>query len=122
MQMASSTSNSFWVAQGITMSVLISQGFFPGVGAREIGYLYGQYKRLLGKAESSALTGKGLTYGGSKVRLEAAGSGTVYFLARMLESKGDTLQGSVQSPKTLPRWCSPRDGTAGPLCRGRWRC
>ncbi len=66
-----------------------------GVGAREIGYLYGQYKRLLGKAESSALTGKGLTYGGSKVRLEAAGSGTVYFLARMLESKGDTLQGKT---------------------------
>lgn len=39
-----------------------------GVGSREIGYLYGQYKRLMGKAESSALTGKGLTYGGSKVR------------------------------------------------------
>ena len=66
-----------------------------GVGAREIGYLYGQYKRLLGKAESSALTGKGLTYGGSKVRLEAAGSGTVYFLARMLESKGETLEGKT---------------------------
>lgn len=66
-----------------------------GVGAREIGYLYGQYKRLLGKAESSALTGKGLTYGGSKVRLEAAGSGVVYFLARMLESKGDSLEGKT---------------------------
>lgn len=66
-----------------------------GVGAKEIGYLYGQYKRLLGKAESSALTGKGLTYGGSKVRLEAAGSGTVYFLARMLESKGETLEGKT---------------------------
>ena len=66
-----------------------------GVGAKEIGYLYGQYKRLLGKAESSALTGKGLTYGGSKVRLEAAGSGTVYFLARMLESKGDCLEGKA---------------------------
>ena len=66
-----------------------------GVGTREIGYLYGQYKRLLGKAESSALTGKGLTYGGSKVRLEAAGSGTVYFLDRMLESKGDSLEGKT---------------------------
>ncbi len=64
-----------------------------GVGAREIGYLYGQYKRLLGKAESSALTGKGLTYGGSKVRLEAAGSGTVYFLERMVASQGDSLAG-----------------------------
>ena len=66
-----------------------------GVGAREIGYLYGQYKRLLGKAESSALTGKGLTYGGSKIRQEAAGFGTVYFLARMLESKGDSLEGKT---------------------------
>ena len=66
-----------------------------GVGAKEIGYLYGQYKRLLGKAESSALTGKGLTYGGSKVRLEAAGSGTVYFLDRMVESKSDTLKGKT---------------------------
>ena len=66
-----------------------------GVGAREIGYLYGQYKRLLSKAESSALTGKGLTYGGSKVRLEAAGSGTVYFLERMVTSHGDTLAGKT---------------------------
>ena len=66
-----------------------------GVGAKEIGYLYGQYKRLLGKAESSALTGKGLTYGGSKVRLEAAGSGTVYFLDRMVGSQGDTLEGKT---------------------------
>ena len=54
-----------------------------GVGAREIGYLYGEYKRLTGRSESSALTGKGLTYGGSKIRLEAAGFGAVYFLARM---------------------------------------
>ena len=66
-----------------------------GVGAKEIGYLYGQYKRLLSKAESSALTGKGLTYGGSMVRQEAAGSGTVYFLDRMLESKGDSLEGKT---------------------------
>ena len=66
-----------------------------GVGAKEIGYLYGQYKRLLGKAESSALTGKGLTYGGSKVRLEAAGSGTVYFLDRMVTSHGDALAGKA---------------------------
>ena len=64
-----------------------------GVGAREIGYLYGAYKRLSGRAESSALTGKGLTYGGSKVRQEAAGFGTVYFLARMLEHQGEKLEG-----------------------------
>jgi len=64
-----------------------------GVGAREIGYLYGEYKRLTGRSESSALTGKGLTYGGSKIRLEAAGFGAVYFLARMLEHQGETLEG-----------------------------
>jgi glutamate dehydrogenase (NADP+) len=64
-----------------------------GVGMREIGYLYGQYKRIVGKSESSALTGKGLTYGGSKIRQEAAGYGTVYFLARMLEHQGDTMEG-----------------------------
>ena len=66
-----------------------------GVGAREIGYLYGEYKRIVGRAESSALTGKGLTYGGSKVRQEAAGFGTVYFLARMLEHQGDTMEGKT---------------------------
>ena len=64
-----------------------------GVGTREIGYLYGEYKRLTGRAESSALTGKGLTYGGSKVRQEAAGYGPVYFLARMAEQAGETLEG-----------------------------
>ncbi len=64
-----------------------------GVGVREIGYLYGAYKRVTGRAESSALTGKGLTYGGSKIRQEAAGFGTVYFLARMLEHQGETLEG-----------------------------
>ena len=64
-----------------------------GVGTREIGYLYGEYKRLTGRAESGAITGKGLTYGGSKVRQDAAGFGAVYFLARMLEHHGDTLEG-----------------------------
>ncbi len=64
-----------------------------GVGVREIGYLYGQYKRICGRAESSALTGKGLTYGGSKIRQEAAGAGAVYFLSRMLERQGETLRG-----------------------------
>lgn len=64
-----------------------------GVGTREIGYLYGEYKRLTGRAESGAITGKGLTYGGSKVRQDAAGFGAVYFLARMLEHDGDSLEG-----------------------------
>ena len=64
-----------------------------GVSSREIGYLYGEYKRLTGRSESSALTGKGLTYGGSKIRQEAAGFGAVYFLGRMLEHDGQTLEG-----------------------------
>jgi len=64
-----------------------------GVGVREIGYLYGAYKRVKGRAESGALTGKGLTYGGSKIRQEAAGFGTVYFLARMLEHQGESIEG-----------------------------
>ena len=64
-----------------------------GVSSREIGYLYGQYKRLTSRSESSALTGKGLTYGGSKVRQEAAGFGAVYFLNRMLEHRGEKLAG-----------------------------
>ena len=64
-----------------------------GVGAREIGYLYGQYKRISGRAESGALTGKGLTYGGSMIRQEAAGFGAVYFLKRMLEHQNESLNG-----------------------------
>ena len=64
-----------------------------GVGVREIGYLYGAYKRVTGRAESGALTGKGLTYGGSKIRQDAAGFGTVYFLARMLEHQGESIEG-----------------------------
>ena len=64
-----------------------------GVGSREIGFLYGEYKRLTSQAESSALTGKGLTYGGSVIRQEAAGFGTVYFIARMLEHQGETMEG-----------------------------
>jgi len=64
-----------------------------GVGTREIGYLYGEYKRLSGRSESGVLTGKGLTYGGSKVKQEAAGFGAVYFLNRMLQHRNETLEG-----------------------------
>ena len=78
-----------------------------GVGAREIGYLYGQYQRLTSRSESSALTGKGLTYGGSKVRQEAAGFGAVYFLNRMLEHRGEKLEGK----RILGR--VPQGGRAG---------
>lgn len=63
-----------------------------GVGAREIGYMFGQYKRLTGRYEG-VLTGKSLLWGGSLVRKEATGYGTVYFAQYMLEARGDSLQG-----------------------------
>lgn len=66
-----------------------------GVGAREIGYLFGQYKRLRGAYENGVLTGKGLSYGGSLIRPEATGFGAVYFAQRMLELKGDTVSGKT---------------------------
>ncbi|MBF7054807.1 NADP-specific glutamate dehydrogenase [Halomonas sp. KAO] len=65
-----------------------------GVGAREIGYLYGQYKRLTGRYEG-VLTGKGLDWGGSIGRKEATGYGAVYFAQNMLEARGQTLEGKT---------------------------
>ena len=65
-----------------------------GVGAREIGYLYGMYKKLA-RENTGVLTGKGLTFGGSKIRPEATGFGALYFLRQMLEDRGDTLQGKT---------------------------
>ena len=63
-----------------------------GVGAREIGYLYGQYKLLTGRYEG-VLTGKGLNWGGSLTRKEATGYGAVYFAQSMLRSRGEALEG-----------------------------
>ncbi|WP_394524022.1 NADP-specific glutamate dehydrogenase [Lacrimispora sp. JR3] len=63
-----------------------------GVGAREIGYLYGQYKRMTGLYEG-VLTGKGLNYGGSLVRTQATGYGLVYILDEMLKANGKELKG-----------------------------
>ncbi|MEG3766933.1 NADP-specific glutamate dehydrogenase [Alteromonas sp. 14N.309.X.WAT.G.H12] len=65
-----------------------------GVGAREIGYLFGQYKRLTGRYEG-VLTGKGLLWGGSLVRKEATGYGTVYFADYMLNDRKENLQGQT---------------------------
>lgn len=65
-----------------------------GVGAREIGYLFGQYKRLNGY-QSGVLTGKGIGYGGSKVRTEATGYGAVYFMEEMLRDHGLSFAGST---------------------------
>jgi glutamate dehydrogenase (NADP+) len=64
-----------------------------GVGAREIGYLYGQYKRLTGLYEG-VLTGKGLTYGGSLARTQATGYGLIYILDEMLKANDKSLAGS----------------------------
>lgn len=63
-----------------------------GVGGREIGYMYGQYKRITGLYKG-ALTGKGLTYGGSLARMEATGFGLVYLLEEMLRAAGTDLEG-----------------------------
>lgn len=65
-----------------------------GVGAREIGFLYGQYKKVTGLYEG-VLTGKGLTYGGSLVRTQATGYGLVYILDEMLKHHDDTLKGKT---------------------------
>lgn len=64
-----------------------------GVGMREIGYLFGQYKRITNRYESGVLTGKGLTWGGSLVRKEATGYGTVLFAQEMLRTRGIELEG-----------------------------
>lgn len=65
-----------------------------GVGAREIGYLFGQYKRIRGGYPAGVLTGKGILYGGSQARTEATGYGTVYFVNEMLKANQLSLQGS----------------------------
>lgn len=66
-----------------------------GVGAREIGYMFGQYKRLTSSHESGVLTGKGLQYGGSLARKEATGFGCVYFVDEMLKSKDLSFKDST---------------------------
>ena len=65
-----------------------------GTGAREIGFMFGQYKRIRGVYEG-VLTGKGLSYGGSLARKEATGYGLLYITQEMLKSKGDSLQGKT---------------------------
>ncbi len=64
-----------------------------GVGGREIGYLFGQYKRITNRYESSVITGKGVTWGGSLVRTEATGYGTVLFTNEMLRTRGQDFDG-----------------------------
>tara|TARA_R100000005_G_scaffold95321_1_gene76358 strand:+ start:2279 stop:3628 length:1350 start_codon:yes stop_codon:yes gene_type:complete len=64
-----------------------------GVGGREIGYMFGQYKRLTNRYEAGVLTGKALFYGGSRARKEATGYGAAYFVRRMLQTKGHDFDG-----------------------------
>lgn len=66
-----------------------------GVGGREIGFLYGQYRRIRGAFENGVLTGKGLTYGGSLVRPEATGFGVTYFCNEMLKHEGTSFEGKT---------------------------
>ncbi|MBZ4663808.1 MAG: NADP-specific glutamate dehydrogenase [Caloramator sp.] len=66
-----------------------------GVGAREIGYLYGHYRRIRGAFENGVLTGKGLSYGGSLIRPEATGYGVTYFCQEMLKHDGETFEGKT---------------------------
>ncbi|MBR6025792.1 MAG: NADP-specific glutamate dehydrogenase [Firmicutes bacterium] len=66
-----------------------------GVGAREIGYLYGQYKRIVNKFDSGVLTGKGIPYGGLPGRTEATGYGICFFTRNMLEANGEDIKGKT---------------------------
>lgn len=68
-----------------------------GVGGREIGYLYGQYRRIKGAFENGVLTGKGLSYGGSLIRPEATGFGATYYLCEVLAHFGESLKGKTVS-------------------------
>ncbi len=64
-----------------------------GVGAREIGYLFGRYRKITNRHESGMFTGKGVAWGGAEVRTEATGYGAVFFLEQMLERRGQGLEG-----------------------------
>ncbi len=64
-----------------------------GVGSRELGYLFGQYKRITNRYESGTLTGKGVTWGGSLVRTEATGYGTAFFINEVLKAAGQSFDG-----------------------------
>ena len=66
-----------------------------GVGGREIGFLFGQYKRITNRYEAGVLTGKGLDWGGSLVRTEATGYGTVWFAEEMLKTRGSSFDGKT---------------------------
>jgi glutamate dehydrogenase (NADP+) len=81
-----------------------------GVGAREVGYLFGQYHRLQNEF-TGTMTGKGMAYGGSAVRPEATGYGTVYFAREMLQSVGEDIEGkvcSVSGSGNVAQYCAQK--------------
>jgi glutamate dehydrogenase (NADP+) len=81
-----------------------------GVGAREVGYMFGQYKRLSNHF-TGTFTGKGLAYGGSLIRPEATGYGTVYFTENMLQARGDGLKGKtalVSGSGNVAQYCAEK--------------
>ncbi|WP_327109548.1 NADP-specific glutamate dehydrogenase [Nonomuraea glycinis] len=66
-----------------------------GVGGREVGFLFGQYKRITNRFESGVITGKGLSYGGAQVRTEATGYGCAFFVEEMLRARGTSFDGKT---------------------------
>ena len=66
-----------------------------GVGAREIGYMYGQYRKLRGAFENGVITGKGMSFGGSLIRPEATGFGAVYYVEAVMKHENDTIEGKT---------------------------
>jgi len=66
-----------------------------GVGAKEVGYLYGQYRRIKGQFQNGVITGKGFSFGGSLIRPEATGFGSIYYLCEVLKHENDTIQGKT---------------------------
>ena len=66
-----------------------------GVSGKEIGYLFGQYKRIIGAFENGVLTGKGISYGGSLVRPEATGYGAIYYTNEVLAHEGEEIKGKT---------------------------
>src|SRR5699024_2070341 len=66
-----------------------------GVGTREIGFMFGQYRRITNRFEAGAFTGKGVSWGGSLVRPEATGNGVVMFANQMLKTQGTSMDGAT---------------------------
>jgi glutamate dehydrogenase (NADP+) len=89
-----------------------------GVGGREIGFLFGQYKRIRNEF-SGALTGRGVAWGGSLIRPEATGYGAVYFAHEMLEARSDSLEGKSVSSPAAATWRSTRSRSSSTWGRSR---